>query len=323
MGLIIKQLLLHEGPPNVLGLSLLALFSILLFTPHISYSGIEEFAVVISPNKNKHVILAGEIHKKSPGSQTNRLANAIAEGQKNDPYELDIYIENPCSLFVTSDSSELTVALPRKIKELNIPQVNFHNCEIRNIALLAFWIFHQRDPYFIEPDTQVESAGKTCIAGSTTLTDLENEFETFHDELSSFAPTLLGNLKICYLQKLRIARDQMKKFQDTIAPHIHPTNYILSTAEQIFDNHKKIWPEIEDLVFYPFAHLLELKMIKTIYTSKKSKLLFLAGQLHTSKVYELLSIANWEYPNSEEVQRSENVEAIDFNQITKITSSEE
>lgn len=296
------------------------------FSPSNLYAGIEELTLLISPDGKKHVVLAGDIHDRMPGSQTKRLAQSLANCQKQDPRTFEVHIEKPSALFVPADSEELTIALPRAIKGKKIPQVSCHNAEIRNIGLLAAWLFTIKYPDEVNSNSQLDSAGRECIVGGATFSDLEKEFNEHHTSLTSYAFKLPEHLKACFLQRLSIAAQKLTDFQALIKPHVDPTNCIFPTAINLmlFEENKiegGIRSQVEDAIYLSFAHLLELNMVRMLYTSKAPKLLFLAGELHTREVRDLLKIAQWKDVQKE--QQSIDVAAINFQALENIKAARE
>lgn len=306
----------------MLGLSFLALFSILLFTPHISYSGLEELTILVSNDGTQHLVLGGDIHDREPGTQTERLAKAIAKCQKDDPSTLEVYIERPATLFTLfNDDPRITTDLEPALQKLDTPGVDVKDCETRNVALLAFWLFGKKYP--TTSGCILQTGTKECAVNTATFKDLDQEFNELHDSLLQFAQNLSTDVKIKFEAELKIAQNQMNGFRKNIARFLDDSNTIIQAAIKLAEyDREKPWEyereRIRNMALDPASHLFNLNIIRTILSSKATKQLFIAGLLHTQSVKQFLLEANWKLsPHSDAEQQDTNPELIHFTPLLK------
>lgn len=280
-------------------------------------AGLEDLTILVSPDNKQYVILGGDNHNTLPGTQTERLAAAIAECQKKDPSPFEVHIEKPATLFTEyDDTPRITTDLEPKIKE--IAGVTVEDCEVRNVSVLAFWLFGKKYP--ASTPTIIKTRNKECVVRTATLKDLDLEFTELHDSLHSFSQTLPQELNEKFKTNLGHAKKLLTKFQEKIKPYIHPSNTIIETAIQLADfDRENEWMyergRIRDCSLDPFSELFNLNLIRTILSSQNSKKLIVAGILHTNAIKQFLNELHWKAINS---NQSENPEDISFSPIPKI-----
>lgn len=284
-----------------------------LFNSSYLQAGIEELTVLVSPDGKQQVILAGDIHDRHPGTQTERLAAAIAECQKQDPSPFEVYIEKPASLFTMFDPSpRITTDLEPALQALNVPGVTVEDCEVRNVAVLAFWLFGQECPDQVFPELVIKTNGKECTVNQATFKDLDIEFEELHGSLTQYAQQLPDYMKHVFMDKLSIARTQIKTFQEQTKPYIQTSNTILEAAIKLAGNHYER-ERLKYSSFYPFAQLFDLSMVQKILRTHNAKKLFLPGLLHAKSIKQFLLDIKWKTHNSPQFnQHPANPEEITF-----------
>lgn len=297
----------------------------ILTSPHL-HAGLEDLTVLISPDGKRYVILAGDNHKRNPGTQTQRLAAAIAECQKNDPTPFQVFIEKPAELFRLFDNTPcITTDLEPALKALQAPGILMEDCEVRNVSILAFWLFGKENPR--QSGCVLKTAGKKCAARTATLQDLDQEFDDLYNPLIEFAQILQGDLRTEFEKKLTTAFNHMKAFHEWIAPHIDESKTIIQTAIKLaaYDRENP-WAyareRIRNLALDPFSQLFNLLIIRKILTSTTSKQLILAGLLHTRPIKQFLLENCWKInpkPNSD--QRAIDPELIRFTPILEKKSA--
>jgi len=291
------------------------LFGAFLLTSHLK-AGIEDLIILVSPDGKKQVVLAGDIHDRLPGTQTERLAAAIATLQKQNPTPFQVGIEIPGNPFTNPQC--ILAELAPTLKALKIPGLEVNDCEIRTISGLAFWLFGRKNLNQVRPNAILKIAGKQCIAGKVTFTDLKAEFEELYNPLPLFAKALPNQEKELFDHQLSCATIQMERFQAEIEGYTHLSNSILATAVNLarYQN-KRISvlkrEKIAQAVFAPFATLFNLNIIRSILDARHRKQLYLAGILHTAAIKEFLLDACWKmHPNKDAHQSSQDPEAIHF-----------
>lgn len=287
----------------------------LIFASAPIFSGIEDLTILVSPDGTQVAGLAGDIHDRKSGTQTDRLVEAILSLQKEDPTPLRVGIEVPGNLFATP--SRILAQLAPTLKAFRIPGLNVKNSEIRAISGLAFWLFGRKNLSPINPNTVLTIAGKQCIIGKPTFTDLKTEFEELYTPLPRFAQTLPDQEKKLFEYHLNCATAQMERFQAEIEGYTHPSNAILATAVNLaryqdkrISVHKR--EKIAQAVFAPFASLFNLTVLRDIL-SGHSKQLYLAGILHTTAIKEFLLELHWKvHPGKNAEQSSKYPETVSF-----------
>lgn len=279
--------------------------------------GLEEFDILISPDGKQRIILAGENHFKLPGSQTERLAAAIAECQKDDPTPFEVHIEKPATIFTEYNNTPcITIDLEPIIK--TIPGIMIEDCEVRNVAILAFSMFNREYP--VSTRCKIKTGNKESCIRTATLQDLDNEFEELYSSLAAFAQTLPESHKEKFEKILLQARILLKKFHRNIEPHVHESNTIIETAIKLaaYDRENKCFGErgrIRDYCIDPFSELFNLNLIRTILISQNSKKLILSGFFHTQATKKFLVESQWQVVHQ---QTDENPENIVFHALLKL-----
>lgn len=265
-----------------------------LFNSSYLQAGIEELTVLVSPDGKQQVILAGDIHDRHPGTQTERLAAAIAECQKQDPSPFEVYIEKPASLFTMFDPSpRITTDLEPALQALNAPGVRVEDCEVRNVAVLAFWLFS--DSFSSLGKGSIETGnGKSCSIETATLADLDIEFEKLHISLAAYAKSLSTEVHKNFDHELEIAKNQMNGFRRRIAPYSSHSRTILEASKRLveYDQANPLRYErkrIQSAVFQPFSQLFNLNIIRYILRSNCNKKLIVAGLRHTQAIKQFFS----------------------------------
>lgn len=308
-------------------------FRLIVFGTFLSTSllqaGLQDLTILVSPDGKQYVILAGDNHLLSPGSQTERLAAAVAECQKNDASHMEIYLEKPATLFTRNDGNYILTDLGPNLQKLNVPRISMTNCEIRNVSALILWFLHNKYPELIDPQASFECGGKNCIAGYTTLQDLDLEFRELHFSLSEFTKQQSEPLKIRIQSHLDLARKQMEFFHKKIELHTANSGNLLQTAIAVAAYDKKnpeerLQAKLSHSVFDAFSRLFNMNMVREIFSSKHRKQLFLAGLLHTRIIRSFLFNYGWTLdPRYKTDQTAQKPESITFTAITQIKTTHE
>jgi hypothetical protein len=287
-----------------------------LTTSHL-LAGLEDLTVLTSLDGKQYVILGGDNHGTLPGTQTERLAAAIAECQEKDPTPFEVHIEKPARLFTKYNKMpRITTDLEPAIK--TIPGITLEDCEVRNVAILAFWLFDEECP--ISTRCKVKTGTKECCVRTATLKDLNIEFEELYASLSAYAQTLPRELKEKFEKKLLHAQKLLTKFQDKVKPYVHESNTIIETAIQLADfDRENSWiyerGRIRDCSLEPLSELFNLNLIRSIFSSQNAKKLIVAGLLHTQAIKQFLVESSWQVTYD---QKANNPELINFSALSEM-----
>jgi hypothetical protein len=310
---------MHSCPFRCIVLGAILTFSHLL-------AGLEDLTVLVSPDGKQYAILAGDNHKRNPGTQTKRLAAAIAECQKNDPTPFQVSIEKPAELFRLFDYSPcITADLEPALQTLQASGISIEDCEVRNVSILAFWLFGKEYPS--SSSCILKTGGKECKVKTATLHDLDQEFNDLYNSLTEFNQSLAGDLRTKFEKALITAFNHMKEFRKWVAPHIDESKTIIQTAIKLaaYDRENPWTYErerIRNLALDPFSQLFNLQMIRKILVSTTSKQLLLAGLLHTRPIKQFLLENCWKiHPNPNADQRATDPELISFAPILEKESA--
>jgi hypothetical protein len=280
-------------------------------------AGLEDFTILVSPDNKQYVILAGDNHGTLPGTQTERLAAAIAECQEKDPTPFEVHIEKPASLFTDyDDTPRITTDLEPLLR--GVTGVSVEDCEVRNVSILAFWLFGKKYPALTE--CVLRTGNKECAVHTATLEDLNFEFAELHNSIMSFAQNLPQPLNEKFENNLQQAKQLLAKFQEKITPYIHNSNTIIETVIQLaaYDQ-KNDWAyergRIKNCSLEPFSELFNLNLIRSILTSQNPKKLIVAGILHTNAIKQFLNELHWKIIHT---KQSEIADKINFSTISEI-----
>lgn len=273
-------------------------------------AGLEELTILVSADGKQHLILGGDIHDREPGTQTERLAAAIAECQKKDPSTFEVYIEKPFRLF--DQTPCLLADAYKELRTRKIQGLKVEDCEIRNVSVLAYWLLGMEYPHGVSDkivvytggkiswtDKGVEyTGGKMCKVGEATVQDLNKEFDDLHAEITQFAITCKEPIKTSFENRLLIAQNQMNGLRKHLARHIITSNLLHDTIVQIanydLDNPGHYERErIQYAVVCPFAKLFELNLLRKIIEKPTHKRMLLLGHLHTQAIQEFLQEIKW------------------------------
>ncbi len=288
-------------------------------------AGIKQLSVLVSPKGMHQVVLAGDVHDRNPKSQTERLAREIALRHKTNPIPLEVYVEKPAIPFQRPESKHILTTLDQKLSKFNLKELKTINCEIRNVSLLAYWLFWDENPEEKILFDDFISAGKKCSVHHASFADLDAEFIDLHTSLLKFSDTLETEFQECFKQELSSAEIEMKDFTDQIKEFITKSKTILDAAIQLYrfdrahgSQNKK--ERMKNAILQPFSRLFDLNMMRLIFCAQhKCTQLFLCGAAHTRHVQQLLMEMNWKIDSHPKaVQDSDNVKDINFEILNEL-----
>lgn len=275
------------------------LFVTLFAATCLNASGIEEIVILVSPDGTSRVILASCNHDRLPAGQTEKLAQAIAQMQNKNSGIFEVITEKPASVFThLSPRERITTDLEPALNHLGVPGVLAVDAEVRNVAILAFWLFDMQAPW-LPPKLSMETGSRSCDTSKATLGDLCDEFQNLYNSLSEFSKQQVSySLRRAIEDILEIAANQMNGFLRQIARFSNRDQTLLQCAINLasydsFNPDDCERERIRDSIFQPFSQLFNVNLIRQIYQNTQNNKIILAGSLHTDAVKKVLVQAGW------------------------------
>ncbi len=299
------------------------------------HAGLTELFILTSPEGNRVIVLGGDNHEIEPETQTERLLNAIAECQKKSPTPLKVYIERPAGIIKVwndacgTEKPILLADIIEKLKAADISEVSVEDCEVRNVTLLASWLFGQKYPHGTSESVVVDTRDKVCKSGTATIANLFAEYKALSTSLQSFSDSLEGSEQAYFQMNLKKAEVHMNCFLSSLKPYMAESYNLLKTAIKVADQDLDHGTNVQEGIMYHLMHstcrLFDLNLIREILISSNiRKVLILAGGNHTTSLKNFLLSSQWkisQMAGSHQITNDTDPEKISFEPISNLDLS--